>query len=235
MNHIQLRPNHSLRMLMKGTISAQLHFIGFLGAIAGTIILLNQVYRVAIPEHFWACVVYSLTGMMVFGASTLYHFLSDGFELSQKLYRTLKNLDHFSVYLFIAGTYTPFVINAVAPPWRQIILIMVWTVAVVGILYTAAKPRLPKWAQHRIIYTSIFVLMGWALMIRIQEIFGFLDSTKAFFLVAGGLSYTFGAVIYASKRPRLFHGVFGFHELWHIMVMLGFAFHYFLILDFYIH
>lgn len=230
---IQRRAEHSMTHFFKGTISAQLHFVAFVLAIIGMTVLLNYALLRPEPRHFWACLVYGLTSVLVFAASAAYHFLSDGFLISPSFYKTLKNIDHFSIYLFIAGTYTPFVINAVFPPWRNIILVVVWSTALVGILYTYFKPRLPMWARHRFVYTGLFLIMGWSLIFRIGEVFDHLDFMGAFLLIAGGLSYSIGAVFYALKRPRLIEGVFGFHELWHIMVISGFAFHYFLILRFY--
>ena len=77
-------------------------------------------------------------------------------------------------------------------------------------------------------------MMGWTFIIRIGEIFRNLSSAGSFYFSAGGLSYTFGAIVYATKRPRLMEGFFGFHELWHIMVMIGAVFHYLMILTFYL-
>ena len=181
-----------------------------------------------------ACLIFGVTGFLVFASSALYHFCSDGFILSPQLEKLLNDFDHFSIYLFIAGTYTPFLINAVPQPWTKILLTMIWGIAFAGILYSYFKPRLPKWAQHRIISTTIFLLMGWTLAIRWDMIYTSLSPLTFWLLLGGGLSYSIGAVIYAFEWPDFVRGVFGFHELWHIMVMIGFAFHYFLILNFYL-
>ena len=185
------------------------------------------------PAHFWSCLAFCIPGILVFATSAIYHFLSDGSQISNKLEKILENLDHFSIYLFIAGTYTPFLMNAVSGRWRTILLISIWVIAITGILYTFLKPKLPKLLQHRFVYTTLFVLMGWTIVIRIGEIIHRLNALELFFLLAGAFSYTIGAVIYATKRPRLFEGIFGFHELWHVMVLFGFCFHYLLILSFY--
>jgi len=106
-------------------------------------------------------------------------------------------------------------------------------VGVAGIIYTSVKPVLPGWAKHRILSTSIFLIMGWVLIVRLTEILGSLGWTSSVLLVCGGLSYSIGAVIYAFERPKLYEGTFGYHELWHLMVMFGFLFHYFVIFRFY--
>jgi hemolysin III len=224
-----------MKLYWKRTIAAQLHLIGCIAAMLGLVVLLHYTIAHNDRDQILASLAFGIPGILVFGASALYHFLSDGSLISARLDKWLEDLDHFAIYLFIAGSYTPVLMNTVAQPWRAIMLIGVWAVAISGILYTHFKPRLPLWAQHRFVYTSIFVLMGWLLLIRLAEVFHNLSGLGIFLLAGGGLAYTIGAVIYATKRPRLFADVFGFHELWHIMVMIGFGFHYFLILDFYKH
>ncbi len=236
--HIQKHPEHSLSFLLKKTISAQLHFIGAILAIIGLITLLYFVSENGTEKtswiHFASCLIFGITGVLVFGSSALYHFYSDGYVITKQLEKVLNDFDHFSIYLFIAGTYTPFLINAVHGTWKYVLLSMIWTIALIGIFYSYFKPRLPKWAQHRMISTALFLAMGWTLAIRWDEIYSSLTPTDFNLLLAGGLSYTFGALIYAFKWPDFVEGIFGYHEIWHLMVMLGFGFHYFLILGFYI-
>lgn len=207
--------------------------VGCFAACAGMIVLIRLSLLKHDPKHFWACLMFGITGMLVFGISSFYHFLRDGFSISPRLELILEDLDHFAIYLFIAGTYTPFAINALDPPWSTILLTLIWVSGIVGILFTALKPRLPLWMQHRSVYTAIFVAMGCAFVIRFGEIFRHLNAYSLSLLLAGGASYVLGAMVYASKWPKLVVGIFGFHELWHVMVMIGFAFHYFLILGFY--
>jgi hemolysin III len=232
--HLQRHPEHSLFFFFKKTISAQLHLLGTFMAVLGLIVLLYFSEKTSSPVHVIGCIVFGVTGILVFSSSTLYHFCSDGFIISEELEKWLNYFDHFSIYLFIAGTYTPFLINAVKEPWKYILLISIWVIALLGILYTYFKPRLPQWAQHRLIYTSIFLLMGWTLAVRWDEVYSSLSALNFNFLVAGGLSYSVGAVIYAFEWPNLHKEIFGAHEIWHILVMCGYVFHYFLILGYYI-
>lgn len=183
--------------------------------------------------HFAACTAFLATGALIFFVSATYHFLADGYAISQRLEDTLENLDHFAIYLFIAGTYSPFLLSAVADPWRLPLLGLIWSIAILGILYTWFRPRLPAFLQSRVVYTGLFVLMGWTLIIRIHEVYVTLSAAKLFFLVAGGVAYSIGAVVYATKKPRLFEGFFGYHELWHLLVLVGAGMHYFMILSFY--
>lgn len=232
--HIQKHEQPGLLAFAGRTVSAQLHLVGAALAVLGLIFLLYFSWNKFKANHILACLIFGLTGISVFVSSTLYHFCSDGYVISKQLDKWLNDFDHFSIYLFIAGTYTPFVVNVVSKPWDLILLILIWTIAFTGILYSHFKPRLPAWAQHRIISTGIFLMMGWTLVIRWHEIYVNLSSNSFNLLLAGGLSYSIGAVIYILEWPNFVKGVFGFHELWHIMVMLGFGFHYFLILGFYL-
>ena len=216
------------------TVAAQLHLLGCLAALAGLVVLLNHVQQKADFDNFLACAIFGLTSILVFGASTIYHFMSDGLVISKKLEKRLDDLDHFAIYLFIAGTYTPFILYAISPPWNRALLGLVWLVALGGIVYTHFRPKLPAWARHRFVNTAIFVLMGWLLVVRIGEALTHLSPQQTILLFAGAASYTLGAVVYALKRPNPIPEIFGFHEIWHLMVLLGFGVHYFMILDFYL-
>lgn len=221
--------------LLKYTIAAQLHLAAGVLALIGTVVLVYFcLQKSAATNQLAACLVYGITGILVFSASATYHFICDGFHVSPELRKWLKDLDHFGIFLFIAGGYTVFIVNAVANPWANRMLVLVWVLATAGILYTHYKPRLPAWARHRWVNTLLFIAMGWIAVFRLQEIVSVLTPQVFTLLLLGGLSYSIGAVIYATKRPHLFVGVFGYHELWHVAVIFGFAFHYFTILSFYI-
>jgi hemolysin III len=232
--HIRNHPQSTFRDFLKRTIAAQIHLVTCVAAIVGLWILLASAQFHSVGDLI-SCIVFGATGILLFAVSTTLHFLSDGYEISPQLNSFLEIIDHTAIYLFIAGSYTPFLLNAVKPPWQNILLVAIWLIAIIGTIYTALREKLPPWARHRFVYTGLFVAMGWVLVVRVGEVFNRLDHLSAVLLVAGGVSYTLGAVGYATERPRLFHGVFGFHEFWHVMVAIGFAFHYFLILNFYSH
>ena len=232
--HVKLRHDHTSKIFWMRTVSAQLHFLGAVGAFIGALVLLNRAWHQDSVVAFTGVLVYALTGLLVFCVSSGYHFLSDGFLISEKLGTALEHLDHSAIYLFIAGTYTPFVMHVIAEPWRTRLLILIWSIGLLGVAYTITKMRLPKILRGRFLYTGLFVAMGWAAVIRLPEIIEKAHGWAIQGLILGGLAYSIGAVVYATKKPRLWEGVFGFHELWHILVMVGFAFHYVMILSFYL-
>jgi len=230
--HVSRRPGDTRGAYLKRTVAAQIHLLGAALALVGAGVLLETASRFE-PARFAAAAAYALPSILVFGISALYHFLYDGHAMSDALAERFELCDRAAIYLFIAGTYTPFLTNVVAPPWRERLLVLVWSIAVAGIAYTALYARLPRWARGRFLSTGLFVLMGWTMLIRAGEIFSRLDVRGLSLLGAGALCYSLGAIVFVARRPNLFKDVFGYHELWHLSVLGGAAFHYFLILRFY--
>ncbi len=185
------------------------------------------------PAHFWACSVFLVTGSMVFLTSSVYHFLHDGYRISPELELLLEDFDHYCIYLFIAGTYTPFLLNAVDPTWRVFLLVGIWIIALMGIVYTKLKPHLFAILQSRAVYTGLFVVMGLLVVVRMGEIYSRLTADQLRLFFGGNLAYLIGAVGYVIRRPVLFHGLFGYHELWHFMVLAGATLHFACIYSFY--
>ena len=217
----------------KGTIAAQIHLAALILAIYGGFFLV----RLSSITSNWidvvACLAFAISAILVFSISAIYHFIHDGLSMSEKWQARFEELDHFAIYFLIAGTYTPFLLNTITSGWREPLILTVWGIAITGIFYTKFKSILPLWMQHRAVYTGLFILMGWTFMVRIGEIFENLSPDQLTLFAAGGLSYTLGAIGYAIRWPKFFHGFFGYHEIWHLMVTFGFLFHYFLVLSFY--
>lgn len=229
---VQRRLDHSLTLFLQRTIAAQIHLLALCLAGYAAILLLPPAYARG-PDHFWACSIFLITGAMVFLTSSAYHFLHDGYQISRPLELLLEDFDHYCIYFFIAGTYTPFLLNAVEPSWRVPLLASVWIIAGLGILYTKLRPHLFSILQSRAVYTGLFVLMGGLIVIRTGDIFQRLTEDQLRLFLGGNLAYLIGAVGYATRRPILFHGVFGYHELWHLMVLAGASLHCACIYSFY--
>ncbi len=229
---IEKHTDHSFKIVYLKTISAQLHFLTLMVGLYGLWLF------IASPKvQGWdlvTCLIFAFAGCTTMFVSSTYHFMSDGFKLTSHFEQILENFDHFTIYFFIAGTYTPFLRRIISEPWRTYLMTGVWVTAITGMLYTYFKPKLPKWARSRLVYTGIFLAMGWILIFRIGEAWATMTSQNAWFLVLGGLSYSIGAVIYIMKKPNPIPNVFGFHEIWHVAVSLGYLFHYLLVYDIYV-
>jgi hemolysin III len=138
--------------------------------------------------------------------------------------KRLRKLDHAAIYLLIAGTYTPICLTFFTGFWRWGLLGIVWGFALVGIVVKMFVMNAPRWVT-----AGIYLIMGWLAVFAIQQIITSMPAAAMFWLVAGGLFFTLGAIIYITKKMDFFPGVFGFHEVWHIFVILGCLSHFILV------
>lgn len=168
-------------------------------------------------EKFVSTLIYGLSLVGLFSASAAYHLVNAG----PKVTAWLRKLDHAAIYLLIAGTYTPFCVNAFSGFYRWGLLAIVWGVAVVGIAVKLFYMGAPRWLT-----AGIYVLMGWLCLTALGEMTVALTPFTLGWLAAGGIIYTLGAVVYAAKLFDFFPGKFGFHEVWHIFVLLGALAHF---------
>ncbi len=161
-----------------------------------------------------------LVSMLIFGlcmielytVSAFYHI---GTWNSQQK-RFLRALDHANIFLLIAGTYTPLCFNVLGGWIRVALLATIWSLAVIGIAVTVLTLRLPRWVS-----TALYILMGWIAVLALPAFLAVLPWMAVATLVAGGVFYTLGAVVYALKRPNPFPRIFGFHEIFHLFVIAG--------------
>jgi len=164
--------------------------------------------------------VYGSTLVLMFSASAAYHLINAG----PKVTLFLQKLDHSAIYLLIAGTYTPLCLHFFSGFWRIGILVVIWSFALIGIAVKLVVISAPRWLS-----AGVYLLMGWLSILAIGEILSRVPVGAIIWLLVGGLSFTIGAVIYILKKPNPIPGVFGFHEIWHIFVILG-AFSHFAIM-----
>lgn len=214
------------RYMMKARdpISSLTHLIGAIFFAVATILLICK----TVIWSEWSVKV--LVGVILFGgslvalytASSVYHF----FNGSQNTLLVLRKLDHAMIYVLIAGTYTPILLRYLAGLESWFFTIAMWVCAVIGILIKLCWFSAPRWLQ-----TVLYIVMGWAILFDIS-IFQSMTGVAVFLLAAGGISYTVGGVIYMLKKPNL-SKQFGFHELFHIFVLMGSLFH-FLMIFFYV-
>jgi len=164
--------------------------------------------------------VYGISLVFMFSASAVYHLKNS----SERATLFLRKLDHSAIYLLIAGTYTPICLIFFSSFWRIGLLVIVWSFALIGIIVKLSVIRAPRW-----ITAGIYLVMGWLCLMALGDILRALQPGALAWLVAGGLFYTVGAVIYITKRLDFIPGKFGFHEVWHIFVILGAFSHFMLI------
>ncbi|HYG56491.1 MAG TPA: hemolysin III family protein, partial [Symbiobacteriaceae bacterium] len=132
----------------------------------------------------------------------------------------LRKLDHIMIFFLIAGTYTPYCLTVLRGPWGWSLFGVIWSVALAGLVLKLVWMTAPRW-----LYTSVYVAMGWLVVIAIVPLVRALPGGFTW-LLAGGLFYTVGAVLYATKWPNPLPRVFGFHEIWHLFVLAGSAAHF---------
>lgn len=201
---------------IKEPVSALTHFFGFLAAIPILITLVRIASQRGGIEAPFSMAVFGVSLLLLYGASTIYHTLS----LSPASTAALRRIDHMMIFILIAGTYTPICMITLHGVWGYTLLGLVWFCAAAGICLKAFCPNTPRWLS-----TGIYVVMGWLVVIAFMPLKQALSGTAIGILAAGGVTYTLGAVIYAVKWPKFQFKYFGFHELFHLFVLGGSAFH----------
>jgi hemolysin III len=165
-----------------------------------------------------ACAVYAASVAGLFGASALYHRVTWS---SARARAWMRRLDHSMIFLLIAGTYTPFALLALEGTLATAILIAVWAGALAGIVFKLAWIRAPKW-----LVTGVYVALGWVAVAAFPQLIERLGITATVLVALGGVLYTVGAVIYALRRPDPVPAVFGYHEVFHALVIAAAALQY---------
>lgn len=199
--------------------SAITHFIGMLMAIFAAVPLIIKAARE--PDHIYviSITIYAISLILLYAASTTYHT----FDRSPRINTILKKIDHMMISVLIAGSYTPVCLLVLGGRTGMILLTIVWSFALVGILIKAFWVYCPKW-----ISSVLYIGMGWTCVLAFTQILNSMSPAAFGWLLAGGLIYTAGGVIYALKLP-VFNGkhkYFGSHEIFHLFVMGGSACHF---------
>nr|WP_229702962.1 hemolysin III family protein [Microbacterium murale] len=164
----------------------------------------------------WAAAVFMASSLLLFGNSALYHRI----DWSPKTKLVLKRIDHANILLLISGTYTPLAVNALVPEKGTLLLILVWSGALLGILFRVFWINAPRW-----LYVALYLVLGWAAMMYLVDLLN-ANAVMMVLVVVGGLLYTGGAIIYAMKKPNPWPGHFGFHEIFHLCTVLAFLCHW---------
>lgn len=191
------------------------HAAGALAAMVGLVFLVLEADGALAVA---SCAIYGASLVLLLTASSLHHAIHPANPAG---HRTLHLLDHLSIFVLIAGTYTPVSLLGFTPGWGWAIFGVIWGLAVGGTLVRILWRAAPRW-----FYTGIYVVMGWTAVVAIVPLLDAFPGEALLLMLGGGLAYTGGAVIYALKRPDPWPRWLGFHGLWHVFVLLGAGLHF---------
>lgn len=210
---------NSIKEHVKDPGSAITHFIGMLMAIFAAIPLIIKAAHEPSRIYVISITIYAISLILLYAASTTYHT----FNKSEKINTILKKIDHMMISVLIAGSYTPICLLVLKGKLGIILLAVVWSFAIAGILIKAFWVYCPKWVS-----SVLYIGMGWTCVLAFTQLLNSMSPAAFGWLLAGGIIYTVGGVIYALKLP-LFnkkHKYFGSHEIFHLFVMGGSACHF---------
>lgn len=195
------------------------HAVGALAAVAGLVLLAVQADGALAVT---SAVVYGSSLVLLLTASSLHHAIH---SQDPRVHRTFHLLDHLSIFVLIAGTYTPVSLLGFGPGWGWSIFGAIWGLAIGGTLLRILWRGAPRW-----LYTTLYVVMGWTAVVAIVPLLDAFPPAGLLLMLGGGLAYTVGAVVYARKRPDPWPSWLGFHGLWHVFVLLGAGLHFWFVL-----
>jgi len=200
---------------LREPVNSLTHWGGAILAIVGLVALL--IVGWSTPAKIVSLIVYGVSLIFMFSASATYHMV----RVKDRALEIFRKVDHSAIYVLIAGTYTPFCINAFDGFWKWGMLSVIWTLAIAGIVVKVFIIRAPRWLN-----AGIYVVMGWLSMAAIGEMLDALPAWVLVWMLVGGVTYTLGAVVYITKIFNFKPGVFGFHEVWHIFMLFAAAAHF---------
>jgi hemolysin III len=201
------------RPLLRGV----LHFYAAIAAVVGAAVLLLVAGS---ARAYVGGAIFAASLILLYGTSAAYHRIT----WTPLMRGLMRRLDYSMIFVLIAGTYTPFCLVVLPNAWGITMLSVIWGVAGGGVLVRVAWPTAPKWLA-----VSLYVIVGWLALIAAWELAARLDPSPLVLLVLGGALYTLGGVIYAVRRPNPWPRVFGYHEIFHLLVILGSVVHYSLV------
>lgn len=210
-----------MKYKIKDPGSAITHFIGMLMAIFAATPLLIKASKEPDHIHVISLAIFIVSMILLYASSTIYHSL----DLSEKVNRRLRKLDHMMIFVLIAGSYTPICLVVLQRPLGLYLFALVWAVAIIGIVIKAFWITCPKWFS-----SILYIAMGWICVLAFTQLLNSLPPAAFGWLLAGGIIYTVGGIIYALKLPIFNnrHKNFGSHEIFHLFVMGGSICHFIL-------
>ncbi|MFV9507491.1 MAG: PAQR family membrane homeostasis protein TrhA [Oscillochloridaceae bacterium umkhey_bin13] len=194
----------------KPLLRGWLHAVGAVAALITTIILLVE--TAGDLPRFLSLLVFGLSMNLLYVVSAIYHLGT--WPERQRI--VLRTLDHANIFIFIAGAYTPIAVILFSGTPRITLLVVIWSLALVGAAASFVTLRLPRW-----VLTLLYIGMGWIALFLIPQLYQSISLQPVLLLITGGLLYSLGGLIYALRWPNPLPQIFGFHELFHLLVIAG--------------
>lgn len=208
---------HPPEAIVRPRLRGHIHFWSFFGAlVAATVLVTTSAAAVGLTAAL-ATTVYGVTVLGVFGVSALYHRRIWG----PRAYHWMKRADHSMIFLFIAGTYTPFTLLSMSKPTGYVVFAVVWGGALLGVALKTLWPTAPRWVG-----VPIYIALGWVAIFVLPELARHAGIAALVLLLVGGAFYTVGAVFYATRWPNHWPEIFGYHEYFHACTVLAAISHY---------
>lgn len=210
---------------LKDPGSAITHFIGMMMAMFAATPLILRAMRAPDTVHVISLSIFIVSMILLYAASTTYHT----FDLSERTNKILKKLDHCMIFVLIAGSYTPICLIVLHGRTGFMLLALVWSIAILGIIFKLCWVTCPKWVS-----SVLYIAMGWVCVLAFTQILNSLPAAAFNWLLAGGIIYTVGGIIYALKLPifNAHHKYFGSHEIFHLFVMAGSICHFIMMFEY---
>lgn len=206
---------------MKEPVNTLTHLAGAVLSVAALVWMIIKGVSNGSVLQTVSAVIFGFSLIALYTASTVYHWVPS----SENLHAILRRVDHSMIYILIAGTYTPVCLLALKGVMGWTLFGVVWGLAIVGIIMKLVWFNAPRW-----LYTSFYLILGWMAIFFIVPLYKALPLEGFIWLVTGGLLYSVGSIIYATKSKHLQFSVFGFHEIFHMFV-LGGSFSHFLMIE----
>jgi len=205
---------------MKEPVNTLTHLAGAVFSVVALVWMIIKGFYNGSMVQVVSAGVFGLSLLALYTASTVYHWVPS----SEKVQAILRRVDHSMIYILIAGTYTPVCLIALKGTLGYTLFGIVWGLAILGIIMKLVWFSAPRW-----LYTSFYLILGWMAIFFIVPLYKSLPMEGFIWLLTGGLMYSVGAVIYATKPKRMQLSVFGFHEIFHLFILAGSFAHYMMV------
>ena len=216
-----VRRIRTIKKRLREPVNGLTHAAGGVLAFVGLFVLVASAASAGRMDQIVAFGIFGISLVALYIASSLYHLL----PLSPAGVARLRKLDHVAIFVLIAGTYTPFCLLALDGGWRWGVLAIAWGLALCGASLKLLWMEAPRWLS-----VLLYLGMGWVAVAAVPALLRTLPAGGMAWVLAGGLTYSAGALVYGLKRPNPIPGAFGFHELWHLFVVAGSACHFWAVL-----